>query len=96
MSAFVVDGTRSNESILGTRQTKTDKTFGIIGIQAELYYIHDGKVNHNAVAFLARVQPDHSVLKYMWKVASLEVQVPYDIELVSMVYICFYWFPVTT
>ncbi|XP_076824424.1 tyrosine-protein kinase RYK-like isoform X2 [Clavelina lepadiformis] len=44
-----------------------DQVYKLFGIQdAQLYYIRDGRINQNALNFVARVQPEHSVLKYIW------------------------------
>jgi len=57
-----------------------------LGLKGELYYVHDGEVNHNALAFVAHVQPDQNILKYKWHTTSVDASIPYDIESVSYVH----------
>ena len=55
------------------------------GMKGELYYIHDGEVNHNALRFVARIQSDHNRLQYKWHTTSIDASIPYDIESVSYI-----------
>ena len=47
--------------------------------------MHDGKINQNALDFIARVQPEHNLLKYQWRKTALDMSIPYKIF-----FVCFY------
>lgn len=58
--------------------------FFFLGIQdGQLYYMHDGQINKNALSFMARIQPDHNLLKYSWHKTSTDISIAYNINFVS-------------
>uniref|UniRef100_H2Y715 WIF domain-containing protein n=1 Tax=Ciona savignyi TaxID=51511 RepID=H2Y715_CIOSA len=58
-------------------EDQVEKLFGIE--DAEMYYIRNGIVNENAVNFIARVEPEHTELNYVWRATNPDITVVYDL-----------------